>query len=240
MLTEGAKPGTPHITPRKIYPDGIDLFIEVKSSSSLLIVACKIINILRKIYISLQSITLTFSPSSLRFPDNFTPRNAQCFWQWASKIACPQKFFFYAFNFGTKFCNRRRRGCKRLQIAKQKVHFLLMREFSPFVLVTSETVSLLQFFHCFFLQDFHIRSHRQRCSFALRDSRWINKIETINNTLYLLILDLEIGFTLCSICFLGWDKRNQQNMAARGLPKKLQTWFGFLYDNDDDDDDIDD
>ena len=33
MLTEGAKPGTPHITPRKIYPDGIDLFIEVKSSS---------------------------------------------------------------------------------------------------------------------------------------------------------------------------------------------------------------
>jgi len=28
MLTEGAKPGTPHITPRKIYPDGIDLFIE--------------------------------------------------------------------------------------------------------------------------------------------------------------------------------------------------------------------
>ena len=67
------------------------------------------------------------------------------------------KSFFYAFNFGTKFCNRRRRGCKRLQIAKQKVHFLLMREFSPFVLVTffrkkpnSETVSLLQFFHCFF------------------------------------------------------------------------------------------
>ena len=32
MLTEGAKPGTPHITPRKIYPDGIDLFIEVESS----------------------------------------------------------------------------------------------------------------------------------------------------------------------------------------------------------------
>ena len=58
--------------------------------------------------------------------------------------------------------------------------------------------------------------------------------------LNLLILDLEIGFTLCSICFLGWDKRNQQNMAARGLPKKLQTWYGFLYDNDDDDDDIDD
>jgi len=28
MLTEGAKPGTPHITPRKIYPDGIDLHIE--------------------------------------------------------------------------------------------------------------------------------------------------------------------------------------------------------------------
>ena len=83
------------------------------------------------------------------------------------------KSFFYAFNFGTKFCNRRRRGCKRLQIAKQKVHFLLMREFSPFVLVTSETVSLLQFFHCFFLQDFHIRSHRQRCSFALRGSRWL-------------------------------------------------------------------
>ena len=67
-----------------------------------------------------------------------------------------------------------------------------------------------------------------------------NKIETINITFYLLILDLEIGFTLCSICFLGWDKRNQQNMAARGLPKKLQTWYGFLYDNDDDDDDIDD
>ena len=32
MLTEGAKPGTPHITPRKIYPDGIDLFIEVNSN----------------------------------------------------------------------------------------------------------------------------------------------------------------------------------------------------------------
>ena len=29
MLTEGAKPGTPNITPKKIYPDGINLFIEV-------------------------------------------------------------------------------------------------------------------------------------------------------------------------------------------------------------------
>lgn len=29
-------------------------------------------------------------------------------------------------------------------------------------------------------------------------------------------------------------------MAARGLPKKLQTWYGFLYVNDDYDDDIDD
>ena len=29
-------------------------------------------------------------------------------------------------------------------------------------------------------------------------------------------------------------------MAARGLPKKLQTWYGFVYDNDDDDDNIDD
>lgn len=28
MLTEGAKPGTPNITPKKIYPDGINLFIE--------------------------------------------------------------------------------------------------------------------------------------------------------------------------------------------------------------------
>lgn len=28
MLTEGAKPGTPHINPRKIYPDGFDLFIQ--------------------------------------------------------------------------------------------------------------------------------------------------------------------------------------------------------------------
>ena len=163
MLTEGAKPGTPHITPRKIYPDGIDLFIEVKSSSSLLIVACKIINILRKIYISLQSITLTFSPSSLRFPDNFTPRNAQCFWQWASKIACPQKFFFYAFNFGTKFCNRRRRGCKRLQIAKQKVHFLLMREFSPFVLVTffRKTPTLKLFHFCSFSTVFSRFPHQE-------------------------------------------------------------------------------
>ena len=92
----------------------------------------------------------------------------------------------------------------------------------------------------FFLQNCSLRSHRQRCSFALRDSRWIIKIETINGTFYLLILDLEIGFTLCSICLLGWDKRNQQNMAARGLPKKLQTWYGFLYVNDDYDDDIDD
>ena len=38
MLTEGAKPGTPHITPRKIYPDGIDLFIEVVSSSDHLVI----------------------------------------------------------------------------------------------------------------------------------------------------------------------------------------------------------
>lgn len=30
MLTEGAKPGTPHINPVKIYPDGFDLFIQVK------------------------------------------------------------------------------------------------------------------------------------------------------------------------------------------------------------------
>lgn len=29
MLTEGAKPGTPHIKPIKIYPDGFDLFIQV-------------------------------------------------------------------------------------------------------------------------------------------------------------------------------------------------------------------
>ena len=29
MLTEGAKPGTPHINPLKIYPDGLDLYIEV-------------------------------------------------------------------------------------------------------------------------------------------------------------------------------------------------------------------
>lgn len=28
MLTEGAKPGTPHINPVKIYPDGFDLFIQ--------------------------------------------------------------------------------------------------------------------------------------------------------------------------------------------------------------------
>jgi len=28
MLTEGAKPGTPHINPLKIYPDGLDLYIE--------------------------------------------------------------------------------------------------------------------------------------------------------------------------------------------------------------------
>ena len=27
MLTEGAKPGTPHINPIKIYPDGLDLYI---------------------------------------------------------------------------------------------------------------------------------------------------------------------------------------------------------------------
>ena len=38
MLTEGAKPGTPHITPRKIYPDGIDLFIEVVSSTDHLVI----------------------------------------------------------------------------------------------------------------------------------------------------------------------------------------------------------
>ena len=29
MLTEGAKPGTPHINPLKIYPDGLALYIEV-------------------------------------------------------------------------------------------------------------------------------------------------------------------------------------------------------------------
>ena len=29
MLTEGAKPGTPHINPLKIYPDGLDLYIQV-------------------------------------------------------------------------------------------------------------------------------------------------------------------------------------------------------------------
>ena len=29
MLTEGAKPGTPHINPVKIYPDGFDLYIQV-------------------------------------------------------------------------------------------------------------------------------------------------------------------------------------------------------------------
>jgi hypothetical protein len=29
MLTEGAKPGTPHINPLKIYPDRLDLYIEV-------------------------------------------------------------------------------------------------------------------------------------------------------------------------------------------------------------------
>ena len=29
MLTEGAKPGTPHIKPIKIYPDGFDLSIQV-------------------------------------------------------------------------------------------------------------------------------------------------------------------------------------------------------------------
>ena len=32
MLTEGAKPGTPHINPLKIYPDGLDLYIEVNKS----------------------------------------------------------------------------------------------------------------------------------------------------------------------------------------------------------------
>ena len=32
MLTEGAKPGTPHINPLKIYPDGLDLYIEVSKS----------------------------------------------------------------------------------------------------------------------------------------------------------------------------------------------------------------
>ena len=29
MLTEGAKPGTPHINPLQIYPDGLELYIEV-------------------------------------------------------------------------------------------------------------------------------------------------------------------------------------------------------------------
>ena len=36
MLTEGAKPGTPHIKPLKIYPDGLDLFIEVSSIFSVI------------------------------------------------------------------------------------------------------------------------------------------------------------------------------------------------------------
>lgn len=34
MLTEGAKPGTPHIKPIKIYPDGFDLFIQVNKTRS--------------------------------------------------------------------------------------------------------------------------------------------------------------------------------------------------------------
>ena len=73
------------------------------------------------------------------------------------------KSFFYAFNFGTKFCNRRRRGCKRLQIAKQKVHFLLMREFSPFVLVTffRKTPTLKLFHFCSFSTVFSRFPHQE-------------------------------------------------------------------------------
>ena len=31
MQTEGANPGTPHINPLKIYPDGLDLYLGVSS-----------------------------------------------------------------------------------------------------------------------------------------------------------------------------------------------------------------
>ena len=33
MLTDGAKPGTPHIIPLKIYPDGLNLYVKVRKES---------------------------------------------------------------------------------------------------------------------------------------------------------------------------------------------------------------
>ena len=273
MLTEGAKPGTPHITPRKIYPDGIDLFIEVKSSSKfydqiiiITLVACSLLwilsyhshlpcrhNHIHHQYTQVKRVKMSTSASKQsllkRCSFHFTVSQKIYFWvlivnkRWKS-------LYFDAFGFCSEFCNRRVLQNNKLHSFSWESSLLcrcnlIENQSTPqlsnlFSLGPLERRRRKKSFLQFFLQNFPLRSHRQRCSFALRDSRWINKIETINITFYLLILDLEIGFTLCSICFLGWDKRNQQNMAARGLPKKLQTWFGFLYDNDDDDDDIDD
>ena len=78
-----------------------------------------------------------------------------------------------------------------------------------------------QLWNCFtfavfplFFQDFHIRSHRQRCSFALRGSRWL----------------FQTGkrFESSSSFPPGGDQRDQQNLGAFGLPQKLQAWYKFL------------
>ena len=273
MLTEGAKPGTPHITPRKIYPDGIDLFIEVKSSSkfydqiiNITLVACSLLWILSyHSHLPCRHNHIHHQYTQVKRVKMSTSASKQSLLKWCSfHFTVSQKIYFWVID-----CQQKMKKfifwrfwilqwiLQSTCVAKQQTALLLMREFSPLSLQPYwepvDPPTFKPFFtrpawnkkkkkviFAVFLQNFPLRSHRQRCSFALRDSRWINKIETINITFYLLILDLEIGFTLCSICFLGWDKRNQQNMAARGLPKKLQTWYGFLYDNDDDDDDIDD
>ena len=129
------------------------------------------------------------------------------------------KSFFYAFNFGTKFCNRRRRGCKRLQIAKQKVHFLLMREFSPFVLVTffrkNPTLKLFHF-----------------CSFSTVFSRFPHQEPQAE--MFLRIEGFQVTFSdgerfeSSSSFPPGGDQRDQQNLGACGLPQKLQAWYKFL------------
>ena len=129
MLTEGAKPGTPHITPRKIYPDGIDLFIEVKSSP-LLMLQCicdavflwypqilkpiVIVVILIATGLEVKKKTLQSSLSSV------SPKNC-----------LSTKVVFYAFGFCSKFCNRRRSDPKQ-----QSALSLSWESSPPFVLAT--------------------------------------------------------------------------------------------------------
>ena len=48
MLTEGAKPGTPHINPLKIYPDGLDLHIQVTKIAFFIITIIPLFSIMKQ------------------------------------------------------------------------------------------------------------------------------------------------------------------------------------------------